>query len=190
MKMFIAIFLLMTVAFTGCSKKEPVQKKVSQGKEVDVSRQHLVQGTVLLKQGDVVKAVEQFATSIRIAPDQFDGYLMLCETFLNLKQYAQAASVMTSAVRQFPNNGLAYYLLALAHEGAGQKLPAIVAARRSVELFQAAKDTEGQKRSTMLLTILVQSAKQEAAKQAEDNAVTEAKKAVDARAAQVDALAQ
>jgi len=175
MKKFIAVMLLLSVAVAGCGKSEPPVPP-----EIKAARKMLIEGTVYLKQGEVVKAVESYASAIKTAPNYFEAYYMLTETFLNLKQYPQAAAIMTTAVRQFPNNGLAYYLLAVGHQGAGQTLPAIVAARRSVELFAAVKDEQGTKRAAMLLGVLVQAAKDQMADQAVVNAATEAKKSLQA----------
>jgi preprotein translocase subunit SecG len=85
---------------------------------------------------------------------------------------------MSAAIRQFPNNGVAYYLLALAHEGSQQPVAAIVAARRSVELFNAAGDKEGMQRAMILLATFVSAAKQEAEKQMTENSAKDAANAV------------
>ena len=177
MKKFLAVMLVGVVALAGCSKNEPVKKVVAG--ENKVAHRMLIEGTVFLKQGDPVKAVELFASAVKTAPDYFEGYFMLGQTFVNLKQYPQAVAVMTAAVRNFPDNGLAYYLLGVAHEGVGQRIPAIIAARRSVELFTAAEDEEGVKRSSILLAVLIQSAKQEAADQAASNAVADAQRSLE-----------
>src|SRR5512142_1757876 len=149
MKKWIAVVLIAGVAFAGCAKKEASSPTVGQ------ARQYLADGTAFLKQGDVASAIKSFATAIKTAPDYFEGYYMLGETLIRLKQYPQAISVMSAAVRQFPNNGVAYYLLALGHEGAQQPVAAIVAARRSVELFSAAGDKEGTQRAMILLASFV-----------------------------------
>ncbi len=168
MKKFLICLLVAGVACAGCAKKDVAN--LSEQK----ARQNLVEGTVFLKQGDIKMAVESFATAIKTAPDFFEGYFMLGETFLRLKQYPQALSVMSAATRQFPNNGLAYYLLAMAYEGSGQPVPAIVAARRSVDLFSASGDKEGTQRAMVLLATMVSAAKQEAEKQMVDNSAKDA----------------
>ncbi len=176
MRKFLVVVVLLAVAVTGCAKKSsepPVPP------EIKAARKMLIEGTVFLKQGEVVKAVEAYATAIKTAPNYFEAYYMLGETFLNLKQYPQAAAIMGSAVRQFPDNGLAYYLLSVADQGAGQTLPAIVAARRSLELFVAVKDEQGTKRSALLLGVLVQTAKQQVADEAAVSAASEAQKALE-----------
>ena len=127
---------------------------------------------VMTAEGDIKGAVGNFAAAIKVAPDDFEGYFMLSETFVHLKQYPQAIAVLSTAVHQFPENGLVYYLLAVAYESAEQPLPAIVAARRSVEIFSAKGDQDGVKRSAILLAGLIESAK----KQSEDMATANAAK--------------
>jgi len=174
-------FLAVGVILTGCAKKEEAVQKPED--KNPVARKFLVEGTVYLKQGDVKNAVGNFAAAIKTAPDDFEAYFMLSETFVHLKQYPQAIAVLSTAVRQFPENGLAYYLLAIAYEGAEQSLPAIVAARRSVEIFNARRDEDGVKRSAILLATLIQRAKQQSEDAATANAVKDAAKAVEAIAA-------
>jgi Tfp pilus assembly protein PilF len=172
MRKFIICLLVLGVALSGCAKKEAVSTEEAR------ARQLLIEGTAFLKQGDIVQAIKSFATSIKTAPNYFESYYMLGETLIRLKQFPQAVSVMSAAVRQFPNNGLAYYLLAMAHEGSQQPVAAIVAARRSVELFNVAGDKEGTQRAMILLATFVSAAKEEAEKQMAESAAKDAEKAV------------
>jgi Tfp pilus assembly protein PilF len=174
MRQWMVVVLAAGLMMTGCAKKE--QSRVSESQSV--ARKFLVEGTVYLKQGDIKNAVGNFAAAIKSAPDNFEAYYMLSETFVHLKQYPQAISVLSTAVRQFPENGLAYYLLAVAYEGADQSLPAIVAARRSVEIFNAKGDEDGVKRAAILLAALIHAAKEQTADSAVANAVQEAEKAI------------
>ena len=170
----------------GCGKR--ATEKVAADPQ---ARQLLVEGTTYLKQGDVVKAVQNFASAIKMAPDYFEAYYMLGETFVHLKQYPQAQAVLTAATNRFPENPVAYYLLAVAYEGTGKMMPAIVSARKSVDLFQARQDEEGTKRATILLGVLVQVAKQQAEGGMVKNATDDAAKAVaEAVPAAVPAVAQ
>ncbi len=174
MKKFMSVVMAVCVAsgvlmFAGCGKK--VEEKTAADPQ---ARQMLVDGTVYLKQGDVVKAVQKFATAIKTSPDYFESYYMLSETFIHLKQFPQAQSVLTAATNRFPQNPLAYYLLAVAYEGSGNMMPAIVSARKSVDLFQAKQDEDGTRRATVLLGALVQVAKQQAETKMVDGAAADA----------------
>ena len=179
MKKIMGVMLVVLIAsgammFAGCGKKAEEKVTVNNPQ----ARELLVQGTVFLKQGDVVKAVQSFAMAIKTSPDYFDSYYMLGETFIHLKQYPQAQAVLTAATNRFPENPLAYYLLAVAYEGAGNMMPAIVSARKSVDLFQAKQDEEGTKRATILLGALVQVAKQQSESNMVNNAAQDAAKTV------------
>ena len=171
MKKYLIGLVIVGLAAAGCAKKEAATSE-------EKAKQNLIEGTVFLKQGDVKGAVESFAAAIKTDPEYFEGYFMLGETLVRLKQYPQAVSIMSNAARQFPNNGLAFYLLAIAHEGAQQPMPAIAAARHSVDLFNASGDQQGQQRAMILLAALVQSAKQESEKQMVENAAKDAAKAI------------
>lgn len=153
MKRMMAVFLIAAIVFAGCAKK-PVEKS-----EIAQERQFLMAGTVFLKQGDVVKAIQSFAAAIKVAPDNFEGYYLLSETLIRLKQFTQAEAILIAAVKRFPDNGVAYYLLSVAHQNTGNLVPAIVAARRSVELLAASGDKEGQQRAMILLAAEVTEAK-------------------------------
>ncbi len=162
------VFLL-----AGCAKHEAPASSVA-----EQARQELRDGVVFLKQGDAVKAVQSFAAAIKTSPDYFEAYYMLAETFIHLKQFDQAQAVLTAATGRFPENPVAYYLLGIAHEGAGELMPAIVSARKSVDLFQAKKDDEGVKRAMVLLGALVQLAKKDSESKMVEDAAQGAAKAV------------
>lgn len=166
--------LIAGLLLAGCAKKESAVLSRNQA----AGRKLLVEGTVFLKQGDVKSAVGSFAEAIKVMPEDFEGYFMLSETFVHLRQYPQAVAVLSTAVRQFPENGLAYYLLAVAYESGEQVVPAIVAARRSVEIFNAKGDQDGVKRSAILLAALIQVAKQQSEDAATANAAKDAARAL------------
>ncbi len=174
----LAVFIASgTVMLAGCG-----QKGTEKGAVAPQARQFLVQGMVDLKKGEVVKAVQNFATAIKTSPDYFEAYYMLAETFIHLKQFPQAQAVLTGAVSRFPENPVVYYLLASAYEGSGSRMPAIIAARKSVDLFQAKKDEDGTKRAVILLGSLVQAAKEQGEKDMVNNAAQDAVKAASTNA--------
>ena len=169
--MLALVLVSMALGSAGCGRK-------AEAPAVDPrARQLVAEGTAYLKQGDVVKAVQSFAMSIKASPDNFDAYYMLGETFIRLKQFPQAQAVLKGAVDRFPANPLAFYLLAVAYEGSDNMMPAIVAARKSLDIFQARGDEEGARRAMILLAALVQSAKKQAETDMVNNAAEEAARA-------------
>lgn len=173
MMMVVAVALPAAFLFSGCArtKEEAPQAALT---ATEASRRLMIEGTVFLKQGEVVKAVECFATAIKVAPDSPEAYFMLGETFVHLKQFGQAQSLLTAAAKRFPDNPAVYYLLAVSYQGSNDLMPAIVAARKSVDLYQAARNTDGQRRATVLLGVLVQIAKNQAEAKMVETAAQEA----------------
>ena len=66
---FSVMFLLLGMTITGCGPKPVVQGSVDPR-----ARQLLIEGTVFLKQGELVKAVQNFAEAIKASPDYFEAY--------------------------------------------------------------------------------------------------------------------
>ncbi|MFH0753794.1 MAG: tetratricopeptide repeat protein [Candidatus Omnitrophota bacterium] len=170
------VSMLSGMMVAGCGQKEAAVKPA----DVDKGRQLLMEGTVFLKQGDVRKAVESYASAIKESPDSFDAYFMLAQTFIHLKQFPQAQAVLTAAAQRFPDNPTLFYFLAIAYQGGEEVMPAIVAARKSVDLFHARNDDDGEKRATILLGVLVQVAKAQAEAKMVDTAAQAAAQAVEA----------
>jgi len=181
MKKIIIGMVILSVALVGCAKKP------AQPTEVVQARQLLIQGTVFLKQNDVAGAIKSFAAAIKAAPNYFESYYLLSETLIRLRQFTQAEAILIAAVRNFPDNAVAYYLLAIAHQGAGNPVPAIVAARKSVDISAMKGDTEGQQRAMILLATLVSDAKKRGEDQAMENAKAEAEKAAAVAAGSAEA---
>ncbi len=175
MRQVLIVVMIAVIAVAGCAKKE-VQRP-----EIVRARQLLSEGTGYLKQADAVKAIQSFASAIKVAPNYFESYYLLSETLIRLKQFPQAEAVLIATVKQFPDNGLAYYLLAIAHEGAGNTVPAVIAARKSLDIFAASGDKEGQQRAMVLLAALVNQAKKLTEDNAIKNAAADAQKATESR---------
>lgn len=168
-KKWLGLCLAVLVA-AGCSKApESVKDPNTEG------RKFLIEGTVFLKQSEPVKALQSFASAVKVAPDLFEGYSLLGETLMRLQQFTQAEAVLLAAVKRFPDNGAAYYLLSIAQDGAGNTVPAILAARKSADLFAARGDKENTQRALVTLAALVAKGKQ----MNEEKSVAEAAKAAE-----------
>ena len=176
MKKMLTVLLIAAVVFAGCAKKPAEKPEISQARAL------LMEGTVYLKQNDAIKAIQSFAAAIKTAPDYFEGYYLLSETLIRLRQFTQAEAVLITAIKKFPDNGVAYYLLAVAHQSAGNTIPAIIAVRKSLDIFTAQGDKEGQQRAMILLAALASEAK----KMGEEQDAEIAKTAVDKVGVQKD----
>jgi predicted Zn-dependent protease len=65
---------------------------------------HDVLGEVFESRRQPAEAATEFATSIRLAPNQISAYLLEGQLLLNSGEYAQAQNVYDAARKQFPNS--------------------------------------------------------------------------------------
>ena len=74
---------------------------------------------------------------------------------MKIQEYDHAAEFLEVAAKNFPDNGTVFYMLGIADKMTGKKLPAVLAARHSVEVFQAQQDRDNMLKSAALLHDLV-----------------------------------
>src|SRR5262249_26692293 len=95
------------------------------------------------------------------------------QILLKVQEYGHAADFLDMAAKNFPDNGTIFYMLSYADRMLGKKLPAVLAARRRVEIFQAQQDRDNMLKSAGLLHDLIESPDKSAAASAaalkEDN---------------------
>ena len=127
------------------------------------------QGVDYLQDANPVAAVHSFDEYIKQHPNDAQGYLILGQTYMRLNDYPRAIDTFTAATRIAPEQGEAYYLLAMNYGLSGNFEKAIESAQRSVELFRAQKDEQNFLRSLALMQGLT-------------NARTQAQKSKDAPA--------
>jgi predicted Zn-dependent protease len=94
-------------------------------------------------------------TSIRINPSEPEAYLLLGQILLKVQEYDHAADFLDMTAKNFPDNGTVFYMLSIANKLDGKKLPAVLAARHSVEIFQAQQDRQNMLNSAALLQELI-----------------------------------
>lgn len=167
MNKIVVVIFVMIIAIAGCGKKQPTMSP---------AKKLLIEGQVYLKQGDVQKALESFSSSIKADPKNMEGYYILSEVLIHLKQPQAALGLLQTASKEFPDQGAFYFLMGVAYDGMNQIMPAIVAVRKSLDLFMAQKDQEGAQRSSVLLTNLIEKAKALSAEAAIQNAQNDAQK--------------
>ena len=81
--------------------------------------------------------------------------MLLGQILLKVQEYDHAAEFLDVAGKTFPDNGTVFYMLSIANKMAGKKLPAVLAARHSVEVFQAQQDRDNMLKSAALLHELI-----------------------------------
>lgn len=121
----------------------------------EASAKLIQQGVEFLNQKDVAKAVVSFEGAIQVDPTNLQPYMVLSEIFMRMKSYPEAITVLERAVTLFPDNGYVFYMLSLANQGNQTPLPAVLAARKSVELFESQKNEEGYKQAMALMQALI-----------------------------------
>ncbi|MBF0571746.1 MAG: tetratricopeptide repeat protein [Candidatus Omnitrophica bacterium] len=153
MKKFLVI-LIAVLTLAGCQKQENQQQpNVDQRK--DVGRKLIMKSLNDLQNKDLKSTIMDLETSIKVNPSEPEAYLLLGQILLKVQEYDHAADFLDGAAKAFPDNGTVYYMLSIANKMMGKKLPAVLAARHSVEVFQAQQDRDNMLRSAALLHELI-----------------------------------
>ena len=108
-----------------------------------------------LQNKDLKSTIIDLETSIKINPSEPEAYLLLGQILLKLQEYDHAAEFLTVAGNAFPDNGTVFYMLSIANKMSGKKVQAVLAARHSIEVFQAQQDRDNMLKSAALLHDLV-----------------------------------
>ncbi|MBL8013705.1 MAG: tetratricopeptide repeat protein [Candidatus Omnitrophica bacterium] len=163
------IILFVGLSIFGCNSREKQPEKKAAVVDSSLSKQAAMkliqQGVDFLNQQDVAKAIVSFEGAVQVDPSNLQPYMYLAEIFIKMKSYPQAIGVLERAIDTFPDNGYLFYMLSLSNQGNQTPLPAVLAARRSVELFQAQKNEEGYKQSLLLMESLIKTEQQKQASQ-------------------------
>ena len=156
------LFILMAlVALAGCQKQETQQQpEVDQRK--DVSHKLIMKSLNDLQNKDLSATIMDLETSIKINPSEPEAYLLLGQILLKVKEYDHAAEFLDIAAKVFPDDGTIFYMLSIADNMSGKKLPAVLAARHSFEVFQAQMDKDNMLKSAALLHELIDTAQDKA----------------------------
>lgn len=163
MKQWLTVLVVVFIV-AGCNSRENVpQKKTGPSDSASpqqASAKLMQQGVQFLNEKDVAKAVVSFEGAIQVDPTNVQPYMVLSEIFMRMKSYPEAITVLERAVTVFPENGYVFYMLSLANEGNKTPLPAVLAARKSMELFKSQNNEEGYKQSMMLMEALIKTEQQ------------------------------
>ncbi len=149
--------LAIALVFSGCGKKEDAQV---QGNTYGQERQEMAQKLILkslsdLQNKDLKSAVASLEASIQVNPTVPDAYLLLGQILLKVQEFPRAEQFLDEAAKTFPDNGTIFYMLSVASRMNGKKLPAVLASRRAVEIFQQAQDKDNMLKSAVLLQDLI-----------------------------------
>jgi outer membrane protein assembly factor BamD (BamD/ComL family) len=148
------LFVLITVlALAGCQQQQSQQPSTDQRK--DLAHKLILKSFNDLQNKDLKSTILDLETSIKIDPTEPTAYLLLGQILLKVQEYDHAVEFLDMAAKTFPDDGSVFYMLSIANKMTGKKLPAVLAARHSVELFQAQQDKDNMLKSAALLHELV-----------------------------------
>jgi outer membrane protein assembly factor BamD (BamD/ComL family) len=154
MKKILFVFIAL-VALAGCQNQESQQQQPSMDQRKDIGHKLIVKSLNDLQNKDLKSTIVDLETSIKINPSEPEAYLLLGQILLKVQEYDHAADFLDMAAKTFPDNGTVFYMLSIANKMAGKKLPAVLAARHSVEVFQAQQDRDNMLKSAALLHELI-----------------------------------
>ena len=149
------IVLITLFALAGCQRQESSQSSPSVDQRKDIGHKLIMKSLNDLQNKDLKSTVVDLETSIKINPTEPEAYLLLGQILLKVQEYDHAAEFLDMAGKTFPNDGTVFYMLSIANKMSGKKLPAVLAARHSVELFQAQQDRDNMLKSAALLHELI-----------------------------------
>ena len=149
--MFILVAL---IALAGCQKQE-TQEQPNTDQRKDVGHKLILKSLNDLQNKDLKSTIIDLQTSIQVNPSEPEAYLLLGQILLKVQEYDHATDVLDLAAKTFPDNGTVFYMLSISNKLAGKKLPAVLAARHSVEVFQAQQDRDNMLKSASLLHELI-----------------------------------
>lgn len=167
MKKYFVMVTLVIFAL-GCGQAEDTQKatmkKSSPGSSAK-AQSLIATGMESLNNQDITSALKNFDEAIKIDPQNADNYMVLGQVYLRLRNYDRAVDTFNAGTRVAPDNGELYYFLgaanavrhAMSEDGSKKEFylnEGILAAKKSVEIFVAAKDEEKFKRAVVLLKSL------------------------------------
>ncbi len=150
------LFIIVALfALAGCKAQDIQQQQPNIDQRKDIGHKLILKSLNDLQNKDLKGTIMDLETSIKINPSEPEAYLLLGQILLKVQEYDHAAEFLDEAAKTFPDNGTVFYMLSIASKMAGKKLPAVLAARHSVELFQAQQDRDNMLKSAALLHELI-----------------------------------
>jgi len=146
--------LIAFFALVGCQRQESPQEP-SMDQRKDIGHKLILKSFNDLQNKDLKSCIIDLETSIKISPSEPEAYMLLGQILIKVQEYDHAVDFLDMAGKAFPDNGTIFYMLSIANKFAGKKLPAVLAARHSVEVFQAQQDRDNMLKSAALLHELI-----------------------------------
>src|SRR5476649_1278278 len=151
----ILFVLIALFAFAGCQKQESQQQPPNADQQKEIGHKLIMKSLNDLQNKDLKSTIVDLETSIKVNPSEPEAYLLLGQILLKVQEYDHASDFLDMAAKTFPDDGTIFYMLGIANKMAGKKLPAVLAVRHSVEIFQAQQDRDNMLKSAALLHELI-----------------------------------
>lgn len=152
-------FLLAAIVCVGCGSPHKTEKKY-QGVIEKNTDKYIELAMKSMAKANVAEAIQYLDTSIRKNPTNPEGYLLLSQIYLKAQNYTKAIDTASGLLMVHPDNGDALFLVASAYtlrnQEAGDKSMALLAAKKSAEVFMVQKNKEKFARSLALVQQLQQ----------------------------------
>lgn len=169
----LGVVVLGALLITGCQPKESSNDTSAKAdvatQRKEAARQLIAQSITMLSQKDFAGAVKSLDAAIKFDPTNQEAYFILGQLLLKSGENERAAQFLDAAVKNFPENATLYNMLGIANQLNGKKLPAVLAIRRSYELFKAAGDQESAEQAAIMLQQIITEAEEESATKDETN---------------------
>ena len=146
----IILVLSLALMIAGCQQNSQQQSAPPNDRQ-EMAKKLFAQSILLLQQKDLKGAIASLEGSIKVDPVDPNPYLVLGQILIKVQQYDQAVIFLDQTAKNFPNNGTVFYMMSVANKMAGKNLPAVLAARRSFDIFKADGDQDNAKASAILL---------------------------------------
>ena len=151
----------------GCQPKEPSNQQQASTQitpeRTEASRKLTAQAVELFSQKKYQESVAGLDAAIKFDPGNQDPYMILGQILLEAGEYQRAADFLDNAAKNFPDNGMIFYMLSISNKMLKKKLPAVLAARRSFEIYKSQNNEQLAAQSALLLQQIINAPENESA---------------------------
>jgi predicted Zn-dependent protease len=172
----IILTVCLGLMLAGCGKPGTQGSQINNERQ-EAAKKLFAQSVILLHQKDLKGAVASLEASIKVDPTDPNPYLVLGQILLKANEFDHAVEFLDGAAKVFPSNGTVFYMLSVANRMDNKTLPAVLAARKSFELFKEAGDKTNAQASALLLEELIKEAQDQEKAQTTGTEVASGQKA-------------
>lgn len=156
--MFKKILLVVLVAvFAGCGLRSDNKDAKSRKSTQQLSQKNYkAEGMALLQQNEIADSIKSFQNAIKQDPGNITNYVLLSQVYTRLNNPKGSIDALTAALQVAPENGELYFLLAQSFLKDQNLDEAIMAGKKSVEMFVKQQNEPGLRKAIILLQAVSQ----------------------------------